>query len=219
MAENCPPAMVAAAAAPDSMSPRGSLATVLVGPPPSSPLPHSSLSDRPAENGFIRHRRSQPEDEAPEGAGDGAPLLANGHMASDAVSIRMDLPNGGEANGAHHLAYWEGDRSARGSPPRPMMSPFETEHAQSRPLEGEGLGLQGLVLAASSSHDGQIHRWWAQFDARIMQPFFGGPQNVAEASQIVQAEGNVVPVVAAHVTPRGPLSQTSMNGSQRPDSA
>ena len=39
----------------------------------------------------------------------------------------------------------------------------------------------------------QVHRWWASFDARVMQPLFGGPREDAHAAPVavLQPEGNL----------------------------
>ena len=232
MAENAPPAMVAASHAPDPSSTKSSF--VMAIPPhnsgsqhAASPLSRTSLP----ENGFVRQRRSPNEDDL-SFAGD----AVNGGGASDAEavpgSVGIEMSAGSQRGHESFFSVddsrgpgrdsspardaWQPASSQDATSSRTLVSPFETEHAQSlgvpdpsSPLwrsGGSGNQSQNLVSLrslASGSVDGHVHRWWASFDARVMQPFFGGPRTDAHTSpevQLVQAEGDVAPLLAGSST-------------------
>lgn len=234
MAENCPPAMVAAANPPDP-SPKAVLLAIQAPQHTSSPLSHSSVQ----ENGVMRHRRSQIEDDLlAEPTGDGFSAFANGHTQGPASpgSSQPRREAYDSRAGSHRDAEsrppsagrdaWQPPWNESEPAPRPLMSPFETEHAQQEgdasPLWRGGVPLQGLTSVRSlrsGSLDGNIHRWWTRFDARVMQPLFGGPR-VEEPTAMVQAEGDVAPLLATgvqHHPPRAPVALArSSYGPQRP---
>lgn len=203
LADNCPPAMVAASQV-GTLSPRASHTASLVALTATSPLSRSSTpheqQQQAQQNGSpVRHLRSQQNEEDAE---PGASAPANGHMPGRQGDggVRINIPgvNGENAelrdgNVRHQdkkrawgPEWGDGlDHEAGVSDRRPMMSPFETEHAQSGALSGSGPGA--TELTSVTSLEGQLPRWWARFDARVMQPLFGGPPEPSIHTQAAPA--------------------------------
>ncbi|KAK9803320.1 hypothetical protein WJX73_001939 [Symbiochloris irregularis] len=210
---------------------------------PAHSPPSSLARTSPQENGFVRQRRSPHEqDEADffgealsEAGGGGGhhrtPTSVSGGMngdagpsaAGDALAELRRSPHATDSRLSIVTNSSPGPRDAWQPPGQAseghahrssMMSPFETEHAQSSGQElGDG-GFSGSLLwrasnsldrqnvvssprLTSGSLDGQVHRWWSSFDARVMQPLFGGPRQDGHGPvAVLQPEGNVNVVVS-----------------------
>ena len=85
--------------------------------------------------------------------------------------------------------------------PRPQL-PLAGRDWMSGPAAGRGsCPAKGSCGAGAALGTGRINRWWVAFDARYMQPIFGGPQS-PEASSGNTPRSPRSPNVRAR---RGPL--------------